>query len=143
MTSKLTKHHRRSMRRKKYDYSRTGAYFVTICTEGQESLFGTIIDKEMVLNSAGQMICDTWEKLPTRFPNMMMDEFMVMPDHFHGLVFYTTQVNFVGANLVFALIPATLMQANTRFAPTEHRQILWAVLSRRINLSLPANTLPV
>lgn len=81
-----TIHHRRSIRLKGYDYSQNGAYFVTICTQNRECLFGKIMDGKMVLNDAGKIIQTEWEKLPQQFQNIELDVFVVMPNHFHGIV---------------------------------------------------------
>jgi hypothetical protein len=53
--------HRRSIRLKGYDYSRLGAYFVTICTQGRLCLFGNVRNGRMWLNNAGRMIFAEWE----------------------------------------------------------------------------------
>ena len=80
------KHHRSSIRLKGYDYSQAGAYFVTVCTEGRQCLFGDVIDERMKLNEAGRMVQQTWENLPTRFSSVTLDTFMVMPNHVHGII---------------------------------------------------------
>jgi len=78
-------HHRRSIRLKGYDYSQAGAYFVTICTQDKECLFGDIVDGEIRLNDAGRMVRDIWHKITEHFPHADIDEFVVMPNHFHGI----------------------------------------------------------
>jgi len=90
------KHHRRSIRLKGYDYSSEGAYFVTIVTQGREHLFGEIVDQEMILNEAEEMIVKWWNELPNKFPNVILGDFVVMPNHFHGIIFI---VENVGADL--------------------------------------------
>ena len=79
-------HHRRSIRLKEYDYATTGAYFVTVCVHDRECLFGETVDGVMRLNSAGEMVRIEWEGLPERFPNITMDEYVIMPNHFHGII---------------------------------------------------------
>ena len=79
-------HHRRSIRFKDYDYSRGGGYFVTVCTQGRECLFGEIKNGEMVLNAGGKMIENWWMDISKRFEGVERDEFIVMPNHFHGIV---------------------------------------------------------
>ena len=86
------KHHRRSIRLKGYDYSSEGAYYVTIVTQGREGLFGEIVDEEMILNEAGRMIVKWWNELPNKFPNVILGEFVVMPNHFHGILFIAETV---------------------------------------------------
>ena len=69
-----TKHHRRSIRLKGYDYASEGAYFVTIVTQGRECLFGEIHDGKMILNEAGQMIVKWWNELRNKFPDVVLGE---------------------------------------------------------------------
>jgi len=80
---------RRSIRLKGYDYAEAGAYFVTICAQNRECLFGEIVDGEMRVNDAGKVIARWWEELPHKFPSVDLDEFVVMPNHFHGIVVIT------------------------------------------------------
>ncbi len=96
-------HHRRSIRLKGYDYSQAGLYFITICVKNRACLFGHIECKgapcgypKMILNDAGKMIYDEWNKLPERFPNIQLHEYIVMPNHFHAIL------EIVGATLVVA-----------------------------------------
>jgi len=79
-------HHRRSIRLREYDYSLVGAYFVTVCANGRECLFGDCADGDMRVNDAGRMVVDIWNSLPERFPNVALDEYMIMPNHFHGII---------------------------------------------------------
>jgi putative transposase len=85
-------HHRRSIRLKGYDYAAGGCYFITICTQNRECLYGEIVGGEMRLNEAGRMIQTIFQEMPEHYPGIDIDEFVVMPDHFHGIV-----VNNVGA----------------------------------------------
>ena len=117
MNYKPDRHHRRSIRLKEYDYSQAGAYFVTVCTQKRECFFGEIVDGEMQLNNAGQMVQDVWNNLVARYPDIETDEFIVMPNHLHGIVV------FVEASLVGALPLDTVdhgigNRAGTRPAPT-------------------------
>ncbi len=90
------KHHRRSIRLKGYDYSQAGAYFVTICAQNRECLFGEIAEGgEMRLNDAGAMIVRWWDELSNKFPTFEPDAFVVMPNHIHCIVVITD----VGATL--------------------------------------------
>jgi REP element-mobilizing transposase RayT len=78
-------HHRRSIRLKGYDYSQEGLYFITICAQNRECLFGAVTP-EMTLNDAGRMIECQWLSLRLRFPNIELHEYVVMPNHFHGIL---------------------------------------------------------
>lgn len=79
-------HHRRSIRLQDYDYSQEGWYFITICCQDRAHLFGEIINGEMILNEAGQMIESEWLKLKLRFPNIHCHQYVIMPDHFHAIL---------------------------------------------------------
>ena len=79
-------HHRRSIRLKGYDYSQVGLYFITICCQDRACLFGDVVNGEMVLNDAGMMVENEWLKLPSRFQNIQLHEYVVMPNHFHAIL---------------------------------------------------------
>lgn len=78
---------RHSMRYPRYDYRLAGGYFVTIALANREPRFGRVEHGVMAHNTVGRMVIDVWESLPERYPSVMLDEFIVMPDHFHGIVF--------------------------------------------------------
>lgn len=83
------KHHRRSIRLKDYDYSQAGAYFVTMCAQNRECLFGKITNGEMQLNDAGAMLVRWWNELSNKFPTFEPDASVVMPNHIHCIVVIT------------------------------------------------------
>ena len=108
-------HHRRSIRLRDYDYSLPGAYFVTVCTQDRVCLFGNVAGNTMRLNDAGQMIEQWWFELNRKFPTVESDEFVVMPNHFHGIVIIA-----VGPTCVSALDPkahAPVIRAYTQVRP--------------------------
>jgi REP element-mobilizing transposase RayT len=74
---------RKNMRLKNYDYRRGGAYFITICNQNRVSLWGEIIDNEMVLNEAGFMVQKWIGKIENKFKNMFIDGMVIMPNHLH------------------------------------------------------------
>lgn len=78
---------RRSNRLKHYDYAANGAYFVTICTHNRECLFGEIVDGEMVLHRSGKIVVDEWLRTAEIRNEIELDEWVVMPNHFHAIVF--------------------------------------------------------
>ena len=92
---------RRSSRLPGFDYAAAGAYFVTIVTQNRLCLFGEIIDYEMHLNDAGQAIARWWFELERKFTTIETDAFVVMPNHFHGIV--TMSDPTVGADLCVGL----------------------------------------
>jgi hypothetical protein len=82
-------HRRRSIRLANYDYSSPGLYFVTICTQDRTLLFGEIVSGDAVLSAAGQMVESWWKRFPEKFPGVLLQEFVVMPNHLHGLLALT------------------------------------------------------
>lgn len=85
-------HHRKSIRLKGYDYSQAGLYFITICVQDRLCLFGEIENGEMVWNDAGCNAHECWLQIPNHFPNVILHEYIVMPNHVHGII------ELVGAN---------------------------------------------
>jgi len=85
-TEKIYKHNRRSIRLPYYDYSRAGYYFITIRAHNREHLFGEIVDGHMVLNVAGEMVRGLWYEITNDFPNVALHDFVVMPNHIHGII---------------------------------------------------------
>src|SRR5258706_3179965 len=81
------KHRRRSIRLKGYDYASAGGYYVTIVAWRRECLFGEVVNKEMVLNKIGKIVEWEWLELPKRLPYVTVGAHMVMPNHFHGILF--------------------------------------------------------
>jgi len=79
-------HHRRSIRLKGDDYSQASAYFVSICVQNREYLFGEIIDGKMELNDAGRMVRMVWDEMSENYPGIKTDEFVPMPNHVHGII---------------------------------------------------------
>jgi len=80
------RHHRRSIRLKGYDYTQLGAYFVTIVTRDRTCLFGEIAEGAVRLNQMGHIVRECWLAIPDHFPHAMLDEFVVMPNHVHGII---------------------------------------------------------
>jgi putative transposase len=80
------KHRRRSIRLPKYDYTQAGEYFITICSFDRLPIFGEIRNQCLELNVFGDIVAQVWSGLPRSFPGLELDEFVVMPNHFHGVV---------------------------------------------------------
>lgn len=79
----IGEHHRRSIRLREFDYSRAGAYFITICPCDQEPLFGKITDGEMVLNEWGQIVEEEILRTGEIRENVTIDKYVIMPNHIH------------------------------------------------------------
>ena len=80
------KHKRRSIRLREYDYSQTGGYFITICTYGGKYLFGDVVNEQMELNEYGITVKREWLKTAELRKNIVLDEYIIMPNHFHGVI---------------------------------------------------------
>jgi len=84
------KHHRRSIRLRNYDYSQVGAYFITVCTKNRECFFGEIENGEITLNEYGMIVEKEWLRTEKMRSNIQMDKYIVMPNHFHGIIIINT-----------------------------------------------------
>src|SRR3989344_4305517 len=85
-------HHRQSIRFPTFDYSSSGAYFVTMCAYLRVCLSGEIEEGEMRLNEVGRIIQSVWDELPLKYPNIETDEFVIMPNHVHGIIWIVDPV---------------------------------------------------
>ena len=81
-----TDHHRRSIRLKNYHYSQPGAYFITICTQNRDCLFGEVDSGEIQLSGPGLMVARWWLELSAKFPTVSLDSYVIMPNHLHGIL---------------------------------------------------------
>jgi len=82
---------RQSIRLKKYDYSQKGYYFVTVCTHEKQMLFGNIMSDRRgtiscALNNGGKIAKQCWKEIPNHYANVKLDEFIIMPNHVHGVL---------------------------------------------------------
>ncbi|MBO6800554.1 MAG: hypothetical protein JJ892_09770, partial [Balneola sp.] len=89
---------RQSMRLQGYDYSSPGFYFITICTNQKEYLFGDVINGKMHLNEYGVVAHGEWFKTEAIRDNVNLDAFVVMPNHIHGIIEIIDKNPIVGAN---------------------------------------------
>jgi putative transposase len=105
---------RKNIRLKDFDYSQNAYYFITICTQNREHFFGQVINGEMVLNHAGEMVEKICLKLENEFPYIKIDKYVFMPNHFHVII------AIVGADSISARnqINVSINQADIESAPT-------------------------
>jgi REP element-mobilizing transposase RayT len=82
----MDKHHRNSTRLRTFDYASSGAYFITSCAHQRECTFGQVLEGRMECNDVGNIILETWNAIPGHFSSVTLDEFVVMPNHIHGIV---------------------------------------------------------
>jgi putative transposase len=80
------KYHRRSIRLREYPYTQVGAYFLTMCTFNKAPLFGKLQDGKMLLSPLGFIVEDCWTEIPNHFARAELDLYVMMPNHFHGIV---------------------------------------------------------
>jgi putative transposase len=75
-----------SARRPHWNYGMPGAYFITICVQPRRRIFGSCYNNQMYLNEIGRIADDFWKEIPLHFPHVCLDEFIIMPDHMHGII---------------------------------------------------------
>ena len=83
---------RKPSRLKEYDYSQSGYYYVTICTQNHEYIFGEVENNGMVLSQCGHIAKESWLDLPSHHKNIQLDEFVIMPNHLHGIIIINNPV---------------------------------------------------
>ncbi len=79
-------HHRRSIRLRHFDYASDAMYFITICTQRREKMLAGVIDGKVLLHEYGKIVARCWRWLEKQYSYISLDSFIVMPDHFHGLI---------------------------------------------------------
>ncbi|MBN1112895.1 MAG: hypothetical protein JXA53_08275 [Bacteroidales bacterium] len=75
-----------STRFENWDYGCNGAYFITICTYKKQNYFGDIVDGKMNLSDIGNIAYKYWTEIPNHFPFVVLDRFVIMPNHIHGII---------------------------------------------------------
>lgn len=80
------KYRGKSCRLKGWDYSTDGVYFITICTKDRQCYFGNVYNYKMNLSVIGLLVEYFWRLIPVYFPSVYLEEFIVMPNHIHGLL---------------------------------------------------------
>ena len=82
-----------------WDYSKYGYYFVTICTKDKRSYFGKAVDENISLNIIGEKVKEIWLEIRNRFTDVELDDFVIMPNHLHGIIFINRDsINRVSTN---------------------------------------------
>lgn len=140
MASYDPKHHRQSTRLRGYDYSQPGAYFITICTYQHQSLFGAVVEGDIVLNSSGQVVLEEWFKTAQIRSKVELfeDEFVVMPNHVHGIIWIVDEP-YVGAT---QRVAPTTDDLHRRVAPTITRVIPKLLCNIPASVSQPIGPKP-
>jgi putative transposase len=86
MSENNASHHRKSIRLRGYDYTQAGAYFITLVTYQRTCLFGEWVVEEIKPSKLGNLIVSEWKRLQKRFLTVELDEWVIMPNHFHGII---------------------------------------------------------
>jgi len=86
MTLYKNKYRIESIRLKNWDYSSNGFYYITICVNNRECVFGNIDDGQLILSDLGRIAEQCWREIPNHFPFVRLDEFVIMPNHVHGII---------------------------------------------------------
>ena len=86
MTLFKNKYRAESARLKNWDYSSAAFYYITICTKNRECFFGSVINDKMELSDTGKMANKFWQEIPEHFGHVKLHEFVIMPNHVHGIL---------------------------------------------------------
>jgi REP element-mobilizing transposase RayT len=108
---------RQTHRLKGFDYSSLGYYFVTICTKNRFNYFGEIKDNEMQLSNIGKIAKQFWQKIPSHFPFIQLDKFIVMPNHIHGIIKIVPVATQHIASLQKQIFAKILLRHHNKFGP--------------------------
>ena len=127
---------RRSMRLRGFNYAQPGAYFITVSTHNRVCLLGDVLDDKMHLSEAGRLAQAVWEGLPTHYPHIRLDAWVVMPNHVHGIVMLTeanADPDPVGAGFKPATTATGTDASNARHGLPEIVRAFKTFSARRIN----------
>lgn len=100
-----------------WDYGSNAAYFITICTHNRAHAFGEEIDGQVNLTRLGQAAWDCWHVIPEHFPFVVLDEFVIMPNHVHGIVAIDKPPSNMGTRNVETQNFASLRRSVNQFGP--------------------------
>ena len=93
MTLFNNKYRVESIRMQNWDYSSPGIYFITICTDGGVHWFGRVEDGKMILSDIGKYVREEWINTGKMRPNIILDSYIIMPDHIHGIIIIKNDEN--------------------------------------------------
>ena len=109
-----------STRLKDYNYSRNGAYFVTICTKNSMQLFGSIVDQKLIPNRQAEVVTECWLDLPAHYTNCVLDKFIIMPNHVHGIIIIDNEIAETGLKLNNTIVATGLKPVSTAGRVANH-----------------------
>jgi len=120
-----------SIRVPKYDYSQSGYYFITICVKNRENRFGEIIHGKLIKTTSAKIVDQCWFDLPNHFRQCLLDEFVIMPNHVHGIIIIDNQITTVETG--FKPVSTQIGNANKRYSISEMVRAFKTFSARRIN----------
>lgn len=91
---------RKSLRLPDYDYSKENWFYIAICVDKMQMFFGEIHSENMIRNYFGNIVADNWSYLPQHFTTVLIDEFIVMPNHLHGIIIINANDNITLGQIV-------------------------------------------
>lgn len=121
---------RRSRRLQGFDYAQAGGYFVTLCSHGRKHLFGVLEDDVFRPTEVGQVVEACWNNLENRFEHVMLGDFVLMPNHLHGIVLLSNpDINVSRPHLLapgsLSVIVRSFKEASTKQARSAMSGPLW------------------
>jgi putative transposase len=118
------KRYRRSIRLPDHNYSHAGAYYITVCTQDRDCLFGNVVNGQMQLNEEGRIVQTVWNGLPHFYENIELDAFMIMPNHLHGVILLHAGVGAIHES------PLQSKPATSTHAADRRRMLLSKIIGR-------------
>ncbi len=115
---------RKRLRISQYNYSQPGYYFVTICKASSYPGFTELTGNLSILRQSGIVINNCWQRIPDRFPGVYLDEFVIMPNHFHGIIIISDETK--------SVIPLGKIIAYFKYASTKNFRLLGGVSFGRL-----------
>jgi putative transposase len=118
------------MRLAGFDYSSAGAYFVTVCTRNRQCLFGEIVEGQIRCNQTGELVAWCWGEIPHHFPHVILDAFVVMPNHVHGVLLLTDAVGAGHAQPLPTIVGSFKSAASARVGTSIWQRNYWEHIVR-------------
>ncbi|MBI5408742.1 MAG: hypothetical protein HZA14_05190 [Nitrospirae bacterium] len=106
-----------STRLRYWDYGENGYYFITICVKDHECVLGCIKNGEMVLSEIGKITRQCWQEIPAHFPFVLLDEFVIMPNHVHGIIVIDKPLSVVETQNLANVQTQNIASLPNRFGP--------------------------
>jgi putative transposase len=133
------KRNRRSIRLKNYDYSRPGGYFVTICAKNRNPCFGQIVNEKINLSPVGKIVEGCWLGIPEHFKNVKLDEWVIMPNHIHGIIIID-ETKLVGTDYNLSLpLRSPRIPSRNRFQNVILRSLSYVIATSKSAVSRKSN----